>query len=95
MAASSPRKSSARPVAAEAIGALIPVDFDGVTYNVPPSNRWPYAALVAFEDGKVAGFLRSLLGEEEHAKFAATEPYIEDLDRFVTAIQEGLGISGN
>lgn len=83
------------PTAAEALGAPVPFTHDGIDYLVVNSAEWPYEALEAFEDGKIATFLRSVLGDQEHAKFKATKPLLADVNRFVEALQGALGISGN
>jgi hypothetical protein len=82
--------------AAEALGEIrLPVEFAGVTYEVPPTSEWSYDALEAYEDGKIAGFIREILGAEQHAKFKATKPKVSDLSGFIEAIQKALGIAGN
>lgn len=92
--ATTPR-SRLTPVKAEAVGATIPFEFEGATYNVLTTDEWPYEALEAFEEGRIAGFLKAILGPEEHAAFKATRPKIVDVQRFVVEVQAALGISGN
>lgn len=83
------------PVAAEVEGGLVEFEWRGVTFHVPVSDEWPYEALEAFEDGKVTKFLSALLGDEEHDKFKALRPKASDVEEFVVAMQEALGIQGN
>jgi hypothetical protein len=83
------------PTAAEALAAPIPVTFGGVDYDVLPSSEWPFEALEAFEDGKVATFLRHILGEEQTAAFRETKPTVATVREFVVALQGALGIAGN
>jgi len=81
--------------AAEALGERIPLTFGGVDYLILPSSDWPYEALEAFEDGKIATFLRHILGDEQHAAFKATKPTVSTVGEFIQAAQKALGISGN
>lgn len=83
------------PTAAEALGEKVPFTHNGVDYLVDPTTEWPYEALEAFEDGKLATFLRSVLGEEQHDAFKATKPRVSDVGDLVQAVQAALGISGN
>lgn len=81
--------------ASEALAESVPVTFKGHTYGVIPSSEWPLEAIEAFEDGKVATFVRSILPADDYAAFKATSPKVSDLGPFVEAIRKGLGISGN
>ena len=83
------------PTAAEALGQKIPVSFGGVDYLIDPASEWSYETLEAFEEGRISGFLKSILGEEQHNAFKATKPKIADVNGFVEALQKALGISGN
>jgi hypothetical protein len=83
------------PSAAEALGDRIPVSFGGVDYLVTTSADWPYEALEAYEDGKIATFLRHVLGDEQHAAFKATRPRVATVNEFVDALTKALGVSGN
>lgn len=87
------RKSNA--TAAEALGEKVPFSHNGVDYLVPTSADWPYAALEAFETGKIATFLRLILGDAQHAAFVATGPKVSDVNGFVESMQKALGIAGN
>jgi len=83
------------PTAAEALSSHVPLTFNGVDYSLAPSSEWPFEALEAFEDGKVATFLRLVLGDEQTAAFRATKPTVSDFQEFVVELQKALGISGN
>lgn len=83
------------PTAAEALGAPIPFTFEGVDYSVPTSADWPFEALEAFEDNKVATFLRLVLGEDQIAAFRATKPSVGKFQELVVELQKALGIAGN
>lgn len=82
-------------VEAEATGKRVEFEWRGTKFTALPSSEWPYEAMEAFEDGKVTHFLKALLGEEEHAKFKALRPLASDVESFITAMQEALGIQGN
>jgi hypothetical protein len=87
------RKTS--PAAAEALGEAIPLTFAGIDFLVPTTSNWPLTALLAYEDGKIATFVRALLGAEQFAAYLATSPVLSDMNEFVEALQKALGISGN
>lgn len=85
-----------QPAAAyEALSQPVPVNFRGQTFEIPPTSLWPYSALEAYEDGKVAAFLRALLGPEQHRRFRPLVATVGDAEAFVQVLQEALGISGN
>lgn len=86
------KKSAA---AAEALGEKVPFSYNGVDYLVDPTSEWSYEALEAYEDGRISGFLKALLGEEQHDAFKATKPRISDVNSFVEALQKAVGIQGN
>ena len=88
-------RKPANPTAAEALGDRIPYTYGGESYLVLPSIEWSYDALEAFESGKLATFLREILGEEQHARFKATKPKVGDVNDFILGLQSALGISGN
>jgi hypothetical protein len=83
------------PTAAEALDERVPFSFGGVDYLVPTSADWPFEALEAYEDEKIATFLRHVLGDEQMTAFRATKPTVADFQELVVALQKGLGISGN
>lgn len=83
------------PTAAEALDQDVEVVFHGVTFSIPPTTRWPFEAIEAYEDGKVAKFLTTLLGDAQAAAWRALKPTVADLGEFVTTIQGALGIRGN
>lgn len=83
------------PTAAEALGEHVPFTFAGVDYSVPPTSQWPFEALEAFEAGKVATFLRLVLGDDQVAAFRATKPTVATFQALVVELQDALGISGN
>lgn len=72
---------------AAATGGLIPVEFDGDTYLVAPSEEWDISVLELVEESKVAGALKLLLGDKQWAAFRAGHGKVRDL----TAMYEVLG----
>lgn len=89
------KTTNTNAVAAEATGTLVPVDFRGETYHVPPTNMWPIMALAEFEDGRVVAFLKAILGPAQHATLLQSGATVGELGDFVTSIQGALGIEGN
>lgn len=86
------RKSAA---AAEALNEAVPFRARGIDFELAPSAEWDFEAIEAFEEGKIATFLRLILGAEQYAAFKATKPKVGDVDEFVTELQKALGIAGN
>ena len=82
-------------IAHEALNEPVSVDFGGTAYSVPATAQWDYDILEAFEEGRVAGFLKALLGPVQHGTFKATRPKLSEVNEFMLAIQRALGISGN
>lgn len=89
------RKNTPNPTAAEALGESVPVEFQGVTYQVPPTSEWEYAWLVDLEAGRVIKFLTAVLGKDQHDAFVATKPKAPALGEFIATIQRDLGVQGN
>ena len=83
------------PTAAEALDERVPFTFAGVDYLMPATSAWPFEALEAFEDEKIATFLRHVLGTEQMEAFRMTRPTVADFQAFVVAMQKALGIPGN
>lgn len=95
MATARKTSTTKSPTAAEALGESTPMTFRGVDYDVLPTSEWPFEALEAFEDGKVATFLRLVLGEDQIAAFRETKPTVAVFQEFVVELQAALGIAGN
>ena len=83
------------PTAAEALSERIPFEYDGVSYSLTPSSEWPFEALEEFEAGRIAAFLRVILGEKQYAAFKANKPTLATTSDFVEKLQKALGIEGN
>lgn len=83
------------PAAAEALAEKIPFTSRGVDFELDPSSEWDFEAIEAFENGRIATFLRLILGEKQYAAFKATKPKVGDVDAFVMELQKALGIAGN
>ena len=77
---------------AESTNTAVSFAFRGETYNVPPTSAWPFRALEAYEDGKLAAFLRAILGTD-YARLA--DFTVGDVSEFVEELSKGLGIQGN
>jgi hypothetical protein len=81
--------------AAEALGEKIPFHARGVDFELAPSSEWDFDAIEAFEEGRIATFLKLILGAKQYAAFKATKPKVGDVDAFVLDLQKALGIEGN
>lgn len=88
-------RKPANAVAAEAASTAIPVNFNGVTYDVPPTSEWPVTVLEAFEESRLVAFVKALIGADQYALFLKGNPKVSDLGDFIVAIQQGIGIQGN
>ncbi|WP_424936670.1 MULTISPECIES: hypothetical protein [Bacteria] len=89
------RKTTSNPTAAEALNDLISFDYAGHTYKLAPSSAWSTEALERFEDGKIITFLREVLSAADFRAMKAACPQVSDLEGFMTAVQEAIGIAGN
>jgi hypothetical protein len=87
--------TNTNPTAAEALGEKIPFSFGGVDYLIATTAEWPFEALEAFEEGKIATFLRLILGDEQLAAFKSTRPTVATTGELSQAIQKAVGVSGN
>lgn len=84
------------PAAAhEALGNKIPFTHNGEDFLVLSTLDWPFEAIEYFEEGKVAKFLRLVLGDEDYARMKKSNPTVRDVNEFSTALQKVLGIQGN
>lgn len=91
------------PVAAEALAetaeadapVLLPFDFEGATYHAIPTIDWTFEALEAFEEGRLVGFLKSVLPADDYARFRATNPRVSKVRDFFEALTAGAGVEGN
>lgn len=81
--------------AAEALSEKVPFTARGVDFLLDPSSEWDFEAIEAFEEGRIAAFLKLILGEKQYAAFKATKPKVGDVDAFVLDLQKALGIAGN
>ncbi|AYN57734.1 tail assembly chaperone [Arthrobacter phage DrManhattan] len=87
--------SPKNPAAAEALGEMIPFNFDGKDYFVAPSSEWSFDALEAYEEGRVLAFLREILDEASFKTLRTEKPKASVLGEFVVALQKAVGIAGN
>jgi len=83
------------PTAAEALGDKIPFTYDGTAYLLDPTSEWPFEALEVLEEGKVATFLKLVLGAEQYAAFRKHKYKVGRVNAFVEELQNALGVEGN
>jgi hypothetical protein len=86
---------SKTPAAHEALAEGIPFTYGDHDYIITPSSEWDLDALEAFENGKLATFLRLVLGEEQYSVYKQKHPKVGELEPFVVSLQKALGIKGN
>lgn len=78
----------------DALGKVHVVEFNGETYAVPPADDWDINVLEAIDESRMTVALRSLLGEEQYAKFRAGNKKVKDLGSFFEAAGKTVG-AGN
>jgi hypothetical protein len=78
---------------AEATDGVIAVEWEGHTYEVVLANV-TIDALEAFEDGRIVGALRSILGVEQWAAYKERHPQALGLGAFVDALLAAVGGAG-
>ncbi|WP_113705512.1 hypothetical protein [Nonomuraea lactucae] len=79
---------------AEAHGTPLPVEYNGVTYLVPPSMDWDADVLDLLESGRLTSALRMILGAEQYEQFRATKPKLRQAMELMEAIGSTAG-TGN
>lgn len=85
-----------KPAAAhEALGEKIPFSYRDVDYLVDPTSEWDFEAVENFENGRIATFLRLVLGDEQYAAMKKTNRTVGEVDTFAEELQKALGIQGN
>lgn len=80
------------PVQAEATGEPITFEFEDESYTIPAANEWDLDVLEAFEAGQIVKTTKTLLGDEQYAKFKAPGRTVGDLGRFFEALQGAAGV---
>lgn len=78
----------------DALGVAHLVEFNGETYDVPPAEDWDLEVLEAIDESRMTVALRALLGDDQYAKFRATNKKVRDLGEFFTAAGKKVG-AGN
>lgn len=78
----------------DALGHVHVVEFKGDTYAVPPADDWDIDVLEAIDESRMTAALRSLLGDEQYAKFRASNKKVRDLGAFFEAAGKTVG-AGN
>lgn len=76
---------------AEAQGKGVDVEFDGVTYTVPPSSEWDLDAIEAAENGQVITSVKMILGDAQWTEFRKHNKTMGDLERFMDAVGDVTG----
>lgn len=86
--------SAVKAVAAEADEATnVEFDFDGVHYTVDPLAVNDIEILEEFEDGKIVGPVRRILGPEQWAAFKKKRRTGKELSDLVEVMFESIGIA--
>lgn len=76
----------------EALEEEIKFKYLDVEYVVPPGKKWPLDAVEAQEEGKLATFLKCLLGNDQYKTLRKDVKTIEDLDAFAEKLFDALDI---
>lgn len=89
------KDKAARAAKTEAAGADFRFTFGGEAWSIPPAETWPLEVSDLLPDGKLAGALRLLMGDEQYARFAAIKPSptFGDLTALFTALGEWSGLT--
>ena len=67
-------------------------EYDGNDYTIPPAKKWPLDAVEAQEDGKMIGFIKALLGEDQYKTLRKSANDLSQLDEFVGAMFDSMGV---
>ncbi len=67
-------------------------EYDGNSYVIPPAKKWPLDAVEAQEEGKMIGFIKALLGDDQYKTLRKNTNDLSQLDEFVGAMFESLGV---
>lgn len=83
------------PARAEATGGPLTATWRDLTLHVPPTDQWPLDVFEAFEDGKVIGAVRALLGPDQwtQVKASTPTPTLADLNTLTAAISNAAGFT--
>lgn len=82
------------PTKNDATGKPLPVEYNGDTYLVPPTEEWDLDVLEAIDDNKLTTALRALLGVEQYATFRKTNTKVKALGEFMDVAGKAVG-AGN
>jgi hypothetical protein len=69
----------------------ITFEYDGETYEVVSTRKWPIRVLELAKEQDYIGCLQLILGNEQWAKFRAGHESIGELADFFTALQKVAG----
>jgi hypothetical protein len=79
----------------EATESEIVFTYEDKSYFVSTAVEWDVAVLEAYEEGKVAAFLRALLGPDQWKTFTAKPRKVRDLTALFAAIESATVGRGN
>jgi hypothetical protein len=65
----------------------IAVEFEDVTYHVPPVGQWPIDAMEAAEQGRGITATRLVLGDDQWAEFRKHHSTGAEVEAFMDAIK--------
>ncbi|NYI06070.1 hypothetical protein [Allostreptomyces psammosilenae] len=82
------------PTKNDATGQPYLVEYNGYSYEVPPSEEWDIDVLEAFDDNKITVALKALLGDEQYATFRQHNRKVKALNEFFMRATEAVG-AGN
>ncbi|MFJ4960987.1 hypothetical protein ACIP6P_00710 [Streptomyces sp. NPDC088729] len=69
----------------DATGKPFLVEFNGDTFEVPPSEAWDIDVLEAIDDQRLTHAVKALLGTKQYAAFRVTNKKVADLGAFFEA----------
>jgi hypothetical protein len=71
------------PTKNDATGDSVAVEYNGETYQVPPTEEWDLAVLEAIDENKMTTALRALLGADQYVTFRKTNTKVKALGEFM------------
>jgi hypothetical protein len=79
------------PAKAEATGASMQIEYNGFTYEIPPSSQWDMDAVEAAEEGRMVTSMKLILGADQWAEFRKRNKTMGDLEGFMDRVAELTG----
>ncbi|HXC65257.1 MAG TPA: hypothetical protein VNZ67_12925, partial [bacterium] len=77
-------EEAAKAAATEAGDEPFPFTYKGASYEIPPGNSWPVAALAALGAGELESALSELLGGDTYGKLTAAGLTVGQLNTLFT-----------